>query len=175
MIRCIENHTVCAIIGIFFCGQLFGHEKAYDYFYTTFKKNFPAEHDVRDKQSEDEALREAYELGCVIYKNLVELVVLYYCKDMIADAQVLYDKVLMETCKDAFGMIKCLALYIPLVCKNKKTSKKVKALKLAGVGCVMTALISSLRAICSDQFSQKNKKIDLSEKNLKNKIMKRAL
>lgn len=165
MARFINSYRVWAvIIGVFFCDQLLGHEKTYDSMYASLKNSPPLEQYDSDKDDEDEALKEAYVLASGIYKNLVELVVLYYCKDMVVDAQFLYDKILMETCKDAFSMIKCLALYIPLICKNKKTSKKAKVLKLAGVGCVMTVLVSSLHTFCAEQISQKNKKLDASRR-----------
>lgn len=135
--------------------EAFGREKESNYFYSYLKETSSVNDQRHDAHDEDKALKEVYELGCVVYKNIVELVVLYYCKDMILDAHILYDKILIDTCNDVLRMAKLLALYVPLVYKNKKTSKKAKFFKLASVGCVITILLSSLHVISRDQILKK--------------------
>lgn len=127
------------------CKDLFGQKGEVAYSCAMFKKSLQAMQDVRDMYEEDKVLQEIYDIGSHIYKNMVELVALYYCKNMIVDAQILYDKILIDTCKDALTMIKLLALYTPLLCKNTKIAWKKKVQKLTVVGCVMILSVTWLR------------------------------
>lgn len=153
----VKNYRTCAriIFFLFLCCKLSGEENQPDFFCLNVKKPSPVIYGTYDMYEEDKVLKEAYELGGEVYKKIIELAVLYYCKDIMLETEILYDKILKDTYKDIVTMIKCLALYIPLVCKNKKISRKVKAVKLACAGCAITVLAGSLRAAYCGQALKK--------------------
>ena len=132
------------IIILFFDKSIFSESTKTDF--TIYLKNYLRElHDSHDMYEEDLVLQEVYSIGDDLYKKIIEMVALFYCKNFISDADLLFDKMLIDISKDALKIIKLIAKYIPLLCKNKKIPLFVKVKKIIIASCVVGVLIELLK------------------------------
>lgn len=135
----IKNSFVKILLSTIILGnlQLFGMSKDFEAITKILKSSLLVMNNEQDQYQEDKVMQEMYVLSEAIYKKIVECVALYCCDWMIVDAKILYDKMLLDICRDALVLIKLLAIYIPLVCKNKKIPLGLKIKKLSIASSIM--------------------------------------
>lgn len=121
-----KNKLVLLCMGVFLSVQGGAREVLYE-------KNIDQ---VAQHNDEDKILEDVYRSSGRLYQKLVELAALYYC----GGSKVLQDRIVMELGKDMVLIVKSLALYIPVLLKNPKVSKKTKLKKSVYVVGAMTVL-----------------------------------
>lgn len=108
------------LLSIFLSGQIFSEDRGHVKIVEQPNSNM-----LSVISDEDKLLEEAYQAFDRLYQKVVELTALYYC----GGATILHDRIVMELGKDAILTVKSLALYIPVLLKNSKISKKTKLKK----------------------------------------------
>lgn len=111
----------------------------------------------QDMYEEDKILQEIYITGGSLYKKLIEVVALYYCANIIVDADIMYEKIGVDVSKDLLRIIVLLGRYIPALCKNKKIKLFLKIKKLTAATSFLMATIMIVKKL-------QNQKILLSKK-----------
>ena len=112
-----------------------------------------------DVFDEDIVLKDVYNRCDNLYKKIIEIIVVYYCKNLFLDADPLFDKMLIDISKDAFKIVVLISKYIPLLLKNKKVSLVVKIKKLIIAGFVVSVLIEWLTLFSKKVLKYNNKEI----------------
>lgn len=137
--NCIKNSFIKMVLSTIIFGnlQLFGMSNDFVGVTKSLKSSLLIMNNEHDQCPEDKVMQEMYVLSETIYKKIVECVALYCCGWMIVDAKIVYDKMLLDICRDVLTLIKLLAIYIPLVCKNKKIPLSLKIKKLGIASSVM--------------------------------------
>ena len=123
--KCIKNYGIALamFIALSVFNVTFGQQNKLMSLSSTLKASLQTMYNYQDKYAEDKVLQEVYIVRDALYKKIVELAVLYYCKQMIVDADILYEKMLIDMSKDVLRIVKLLAQYLPLLYKNKKIPK----------------------------------------------------
>lgn len=137
--NCIKNSFIKIVFSttVFWNLQLFGMSNDFVGVTKALQSSLLIMNNEQDQYQEDKVMQEMYVLSETIYKKIVECVALYCCDWMIVDAKILYDKMLLDICRDVLALIKLLTIYIPLVCKNKKIPLGLKIKKLSIASSVM--------------------------------------
>ena len=148
---------VSIIIALFFNKIIFSEEINID-FKIYLNKSLNKLHNGQDMYEEDKVLQEIYIVGDSLYKKIIEMVALYYCKNLISEADLLFDKMLISISEDSLQIVKLFSKYIPLLCKNKKITLIVKIKKIMIVSCVFGVLIELLKWLGSQKLADNNYK-----------------
>ena len=108
--------------------------------------------------NEDEALKEIWTLGNNIYKKTVEFVALYYCKQMFIQGDLLYNQMILDISRDAFCLLKLLALYVPMIYNNPTISSFAKMRKLSLAASVALICVLWIKTYYQDRLVKESVK-----------------
>lgn len=147
------------IITIFSCSLLFAKVNN-KLFRQCYKKPLNDPYSFQDKHKEDIIIQEIYSVSASLYAKLIEVAALYYCQNIIVDADVRYEKIVVDISQDLFRIIVLFGKYIPALYKNKKISLIVKIKKLTVATSILMTTMMILKKL-------RNKKI-LSKTNNQN-------